>query len=196
MYDFIAWLVSAGRWNEWGLAVLPHLTGSQILELGHGPGHLQLALNIAGYNAVGIDQSIQMGRLAAKRLTQYGNQHQLIRGQCQALPFSDMVFNTVVAAFPTSYIFDKSSITEIYRVLRPGGKLIFMPAAWITSTRLLDRLAASIFRITGQAPQWDEEFSTPYLKAGFRVHVDTIETRSSQVLLVTAEKPATIIGIS
>jgi ubiquinone/menaquinone biosynthesis C-methylase UbiE len=42
-YDLVAAVVSFGHWKDWGMTVLPFIEGTRILELGHGPGHLQRA---------------------------------------------------------------------------------------------------------------------------------------------------------
>ncbi len=43
-YDLVAATVSLGRWKDWVLSVVPFIEGTRILEIGHGPGHLQRAL--------------------------------------------------------------------------------------------------------------------------------------------------------
>ena len=43
-YDWVAAGVSLGRWNEWVRSILPYMQEGRILELGHGPGHLQAEL--------------------------------------------------------------------------------------------------------------------------------------------------------
>ena len=40
-YDLVAAVVSFGQWKNWGQSILPFIDGTRILELGHGPGHLQ-----------------------------------------------------------------------------------------------------------------------------------------------------------
>ena len=63
-YDWVAAIVSLGRWKDWISATLPYLDGPLVLEIGHGPGHLQVALQAKGIQAVGLDASAQMGRQA------------------------------------------------------------------------------------------------------------------------------------
>ncbi|MGH2537852.1 MAG: class I SAM-dependent methyltransferase, partial [Candidatus Promineifilaceae bacterium] len=63
-YDAVAWLVSEGQWRAWGQAAIPLLAGRQILEIGHGPGHLLLELAGGGYSVTGVDVSAAMGRIA------------------------------------------------------------------------------------------------------------------------------------
>ena len=40
-YDLVAAIVSFGQWNEWTKTIIPYIEGTLLLELGHGPGHLQ-----------------------------------------------------------------------------------------------------------------------------------------------------------
>ena len=44
-YDLVAAVVSVGMWTSWVRSTLTYLNGPQVLELGHGPGHLQIAFN-------------------------------------------------------------------------------------------------------------------------------------------------------
>src|SRR5512146_855415 len=67
-YDLVAATVSFNRWKDWVMSVLPFIEGKRVLEIGHGPGHLQRVLLSRGLVAVGIDESAQMGRLAQRNL--------------------------------------------------------------------------------------------------------------------------------
>ena len=165
-----------------------------MLELGHGPGHLQRILHSLNLLTFGLDESRQMGRLAINRLNQYGyTQTNLSRGLAQSLPFPDETFDSVVATFPTEYIVNPNTLSEIRRTLTNGGRFVVLPVAWITGKGLLDRLAAWLFRVTGQAPSDLNEESTnqlirPFTKAGFKVEVNPLELISSRVLIAIAIK--------
>lgn len=185
-YDFVAASVSLGMWKSWVLSTLPYIEGPRVLELGHGPGHLQLALHHRGLWAAGLDRSPQMGRIAIRRLRKAGYAAGLVNGYAQNLPFPSRAFSTVVATFPTEYIADPLTLAEIRRVLSPGGRLIILPVAWITGQAIPHRLAAWLFRFTGQAPGWDESFADPFRKAGFDVRVERIQKRSASLLLILA----------
>ena len=63
-YDAVAWLVSLGQWQAWGRTALDRVRGLRVLEIGHGPGHLLIALARSGRRPIGIDLSPQMIRLA------------------------------------------------------------------------------------------------------------------------------------
>lgn len=193
-YDFVAALVSIGRWDLWIQAAVPFLTGRDVLEVGFGPGHLQAILAASGRKITGLDESRQMVRLARNRLKSSGlSPSRLIRGRTQGLPFDEKVFDTVVSTFPSEYIFEPETLREIHRVLRDDGRLVIVPAASIIGKDLTDRLAAWIFHVTHQAPaSVGEAFSSRLEQrlrdAGFTARYHTVEVRSSLVFIVEAHK--------
>jgi len=192
-YDLVAAAVSLGQWKGWVLAALPYVEGRRVLELGCGPGHLQQAMRGRSLVAFGLDESRPMSRLAAKNLKRNGcAQINLTRGLTQALPFPAGAFETVVATFPSEYIFDPRTLAEVHRALSAGGRLVVLPFAWITGRRLLERLLAWLFRLTGEAPDpvgvLSAQMKKPFLKAGFAVSVACSESKSSVLLFVLARK--------
>jgi ubiquinone/menaquinone biosynthesis C-methylase UbiE len=210
-YDLVAAAVSFNRWKDWVLSVVPLVEGNQVLEIGHGPGHLQRALLSRGLVAVGIDESAQMGRLARRNLTRMRSwrlshgfnsplpssrnqfdytQINLSRGLAQRLPFPNEAFDSIVATFPTEYITDVSTLVEVKRCLAHGGRFIVLPVAWPKS-RVLDWL----FRVTHQAPKEALEIvksnlRAPFVRAGFETEVRTLDARSGILLIVLATKPS------
>jgi len=216
-YDLVAATVSFNRWKDWVMSVIPFLEGRRILEIGHGPGHLQRVLLSRGLVAVGIDESASMGRLAKHNLRRAAvarsqstsssatpdraapvlksgyTQTNLTRGVAQRLPFPNEAFHTVVATFPAEYIFDPVTLTEAWRVLAPGGRFVILPGAVITGRGGLDRLLAWIFRITGETPpnlseMLHQRTKEPFAKVGFQVEIHEIAVKSSLVFIVSATK--------
>lgn len=195
-YNWVAAVVSLGRWNSWVYSVIPYLDKSIILELGSGPGQLQTALAKKGIHAFGIDASWQMAKQARNRLRNLSSSGNISYGRSQSLPFASGKFDQVVATFPSEYIVDPDTLGQIWRVLKSDGELIVLPAAWITGSKWWDRLAAGLFRITGQAPNFDPEsggepdiFSLEFIeKFGFYISREIIELPSSKVLLIRAQK--------
>lgn len=189
-YDFVAAVVSIGRWNDWTQTVLPFIQGRRILEIGFGPGHLQRSLRTSNRLAVGLDESRQMAYLASRRLDGTAN---LTRGLAQSLPFPAQMFDTVVSTFPAEYIFDPRTLSDAHRVLHNGGRFIVLPFAWIVGEKILDRAAAWLFRVTGETPRNVMEVISqravhPLERVGFKVEVQQVEVRSSVVLIVIAQK--------
>ena len=117
----------------------------------------------------------------------------LTRGLAQSLPFPANVFNCVVSTFPAEYIFDPRTLSEVYRVLHNGGCFIVLPFAWIVGRSFMDRMAAWLFRITGETPSNVTEILSqrairPLEAAGFKVETQQIEIKSSNVLILIASK--------
>lgn len=207
-YDLVAATVSLGRWKDWVLSVAPFIEGTRILEIGHGPGHLQRLLLSRNLVAVGIDESAPMGRLArhnlrralfsspsAKAATPDSGYAQisLTRGLAQNLPFPDECFDTVVATFPAEYIFEPVTLEEAHRVMVSGGKFVILPGASIIGRGIMDRVMAFIFYITGQTPPnlseiLHERSREPFAEANFQVQIHELEIRSSRVFILVATK--------
>ncbi len=217
-YDLTAWTISFGQWSNWIKAVVPFIEGTRVLELGHGPGHLQRLLRdrattnfstrtatspdvaqsretldseAQSFFAFGLDESPQMGRLARRRLLRAGHaQANLTRGLAQALPFPTEAFDTIVATFPAEYIFEAQTASEARRVLRNGGRLIVMPVAWPKN-----RFLGWLYRVTHEAPSEalnvvKAKISQPFINAGFETRIELHDVKSSGLLIVLARKPA------
>ena len=191
-YDFVAAAVSLGRWQTWAMQARPFMSG-RVLEIGFGPGHLQIALNADGLAVFGLDESRQMSRQATRRLRKVKYPRRIIQGYAQKLPFPHGDFDRVVATFPTEFIFEEPTLREIHRVLRPAGELVIVPSAWITGKGLLERLAAGLFLVTGQAGILEQIL--PGMKrrisdSGFLVRHELLELEKSRVMVIIATKPS------
>jgi ubiquinone/menaquinone biosynthesis C-methylase UbiE len=190
-YDFVSAVVSLGHWQDWVQSAEPYLNG-RVLEIGFGPGHLQLSLNEKKFPTFGLDESRQMSYQARRRLRKRRAISRLSRGYAQNIPFANGVFDSVVATFPEEFIFDPQTLIEIRRVLVWSGRLIILPMAWITGTRPLERLAAWLFRISGEAPGKPGPVSVAikgrFTHTGYEIRSEIVELKGSQVLVVVAEK--------
>jgi len=195
-YDLIAAIISIGRWKEWGFAALPHIRGPRVMEIGFGPGHLQVELNRQGFHTFGLDESRQMIHRAQANLTRNRLPVALSRGYAQSLPFADDSLDSVVATFPSEYIADRLTLAEIRRVLKPSGRLVVVPMAWIWGKSFTDRVAKWLFRITRQSEELTDNLEgrikSLFAEADFQVEIILTEIRHSTVLIVVAE---TINGV-
>jgi ubiquinone/menaquinone biosynthesis C-methylase UbiE len=190
-YDFVAAVTSLGQWNNWqkvGLAVLP--TQGVTLEIGHGPGHLLLQRTRSGYLIVGVDSSKQMARIAARRLRRAGYSTINARSLVQALPFADQTFAAALATFPADFIFQPAALSEIWRVLRPGGSMVVVLGAQITGSAIFERLLAWLYQVTFEAIEPEQRWAQPFLEQGFEARVEQIQQSHAIVVCVVGVKPA------
>jgi len=187
-YDLVAAAVSFGRWKDWVYSILPFIEGTRILELGHGPGHLQRILLDRGLVAVAIDESAPMGILAKRRL---GSSQKLTRALAQKIPFASESFDSIVSTFPSQYIFDAKTLSEAHRVLRSSGRLIVLLAAWPNNP-----LLAWLFKVTGESPSDVYEsvklkIQEKFAQANFKLEIQIVEVKSGNLLFVIAQKEET-----
>lgn len=126
------WIAStipfAGQWRIWQKLVLSRMKGNSALEIGCGLGDLLADAIEAGYSCSAIEQSEEMVDAARHNLQQrhLGKTDCIIQGVSQSLPFPDCSFDNVISTFPSEYIYDSKTISEIKRVLRPKGRLIIV----------------------------------------------------------------------
>jgi ubiquinone/menaquinone biosynthesis C-methylase UbiE len=131
LYRFASTVPFAGQWRIWQRQVLPCLQGHDVLELGCGLGDLLADMLAAGYDCRAVEHSPAMVSAARDTLRKrkVGASTHVLQGSAQSLPFSDATFDNVVSTFPSEYIYDKDTISEIKRVLRPGGRVIIIEGA-------------------------------------------------------------------
>ncbi|WP_246050979.1 class I SAM-dependent methyltransferase [Nocardioides guangzhouensis] len=99
------------------------VSGRRILDAGCGSGPLTAALRAQGAVVTGFDASTAMVALARQRLGDDADVHVADLGA--PLPFGDDEFDDVVASLVLHYLEDWAGpLTELRRVLKPGGRLI------------------------------------------------------------------------
>jgi ubiquinone/menaquinone biosynthesis C-methylase UbiE len=195
-YDLVACVVSLGQWNAWGRTAIPYLWGERVLELGHGPGHLLVALAQRGFAPVGLDRSPHMGRLARRRSMRAGLPVPLVRARAQALPFGDGCFDSAVATFPTEFIVEPVTLQEMARVLRApqpaegcsGGRLVVVAGARLTGRDPLSWFIGWLYRVTGQGEPLPGGSEAAAVEAGFALRAVWERVGRSEVMLVVADK--------
>lgn len=98
--------------------------GARVLDIGCGPGDITTRLGRAvgpGGLAVGLDLSRPMLAIAARDAA---DNVAHVRADATKLPFADGAFDAVHSAYAIQLVPDPAGmITEMARVLRPGGRL-------------------------------------------------------------------------
>jgi ubiquinone/menaquinone biosynthesis C-methylase UbiE len=197
-YDLVAWLVSAGQWRIWVKQALVYVVGSTVLEIGFGPGHLQVDLIAKDIKTVGIDESKDMCSLCFKniikynkdRLNGYTHSIDLCQSLSQSIPFPPNSFLSAISTFPSEYIFSKNTCSELFRVLVPSGRLIVIPTAVVTGGNFFGRIVSLFyFPIIRVSSSLDSLICAPLREAGFEVYTNEIVLPGSRVVVILAEKP-------
>lgn len=201
-YDLVSWSVSLGEWRVWQKQSLSYLCGQQVLEIAHGPGHMLIELNQAGVDVVGLDLSSAMGQQARRKLSQHGilDQVPLLRVRLPDLPFEKETFDSVLSQFPTNFIFEEETLANLFRILKPEGRLVILPEGHLIGSGPLLHFIAWLFYITGQSdspkppdpaeqPIWSP-FTSRIEEAGFRSEVITMRFKRSAATVIICHKPA------
>ncbi len=107
--------------------VVPQATG-EVFELGCGGGLNQPFYNGEAVTAFsGIDPSPSLMADARAAAEQRGWQATLRQATGEAIPFADASFDTVVCTYTLCSVQDPAQVlSELRRVLRPGGRLLFL----------------------------------------------------------------------
>ena len=107
--------------------VVPRASGD-ILELGCGGGtNLQFYDWSQVRTLSGVDPSPELLGRAQDALLRSGRSANFANGIAEALPFESSSFDSVVTTFTLCSVQDPTAaLSEVRRVLRPGGRLIFL----------------------------------------------------------------------
>ncbi len=118
-------------WRRNVLRIARRHSPSAILDVATGTGDLAIALSkgIAGATIVGVDPSEGMLKVAQQKINKesLGDRITLQCGSAESLEAEDGTFDIATVAFGARNFGDlKKGISEMSRVLRPGGKLIVL----------------------------------------------------------------------
>jgi SAM-dependent methyltransferase len=124
---------SWGIWNvpESHLGVLPEdLDRVEAIELGCGTGYVSAWLARRGAQPTGIDNSEAQLATARSLQQRFGLAFPLLHGNAEAVPLPDASFDLAVSEYGASLWCDPYAwIPEAARLLRPGGRLIFLTSS-------------------------------------------------------------------
>jgi demethylmenaquinone methyltransferase / 2-methoxy-6-polyprenyl-1,4-benzoquinol methylase len=129
-YDFLNQLLSLGihkGWRRKAVALLAPVQPKLILDIATGTGDFAIeALKLNPDKVTGVDISEGMLRLGIEKIKKLGLEKkiELQMGDSEALLFPDNSFDAITVGFGVRNFenLDKG-ISDIYRVLKPGGRL-------------------------------------------------------------------------
>jgi SAM-dependent methyltransferase len=127
------WATGEITWGIWGvpesqLRVLPEdLHGVDTVELGCGTAYVSAWLARRGARPVGIDNSPAQLATARRMQAEHDLHFPLHLGDAEATPFADASFDLAISEYGAAIWCDPYRwIPEAARILRPGGRLIFL----------------------------------------------------------------------
>lgn len=157
-YDLTNRVMSAGLdlfWRRRAARLVRHWNPSRILDLATGSGDLAAALARACPSALVIGADFSQPMLARARAKGVGN---LVAGDGLRLPFAAQTFDAVTVAFGLRNMESwPNALSEMARVLRPGGHALIMdfsmppaPLLWLYRPYLRHILPKVAAFVTGQ----------------------------------------------
>jgi SAM-dependent methyltransferase len=127
-----AWAAAEPSWGIWGVPesearILPDVAGLDTIELGCGTAYVSAWLARRGARPVGVD--ITPAQLATARALQreHGIEFPLIEASAEDVPLPDASFDLAISEYGAAIWCDPHRwIPEAARLLRPGGRLVFL----------------------------------------------------------------------
>jgi ubiquinone/menaquinone biosynthesis C-methylase UbiE len=136
-------------WKTWLMRALPHIQGQRVLEVSFGTGYL-LMQYASKFETHGIDLNARMVAVAKKNLEKSGACADLKQGNVEQLPYVDEYFDTVMSTMALSGYPDATlAMSEIRRVLKPGGRLILIDVNYPANHNWLGMQLTSFWRHLG-----------------------------------------------
>jgi demethylmenaquinone methyltransferase/2-methoxy-6-polyprenyl-1,4-benzoquinol methylase len=134
-YDFLNRLLSFGidrRWRKKAVRLLKFREGSRILDVATGTGDVALEIAKSTPDSVritGADFCREMVDLGEAKVaaSPYAGRIDFRVAPCEDLPFPDNTFDSITIAFGIRNVVDrKLGLAEMWRVMRPGGRMIIL----------------------------------------------------------------------
>jgi SAM-dependent methyltransferase len=144
-----------------------------VLELGCGTAYWSAWLARRGARVVGLDNSEQQLETARQLQQEFGLEFPLIHASAEEPPLPDASFDLAFSEFGAAIWCDPYVwIPQAYRLLRPGGRLIFLCHSIIDSIcsplnedpigETLERPLRGLHRIDWPEPDGSSDFHQPH----------------------------------
>jgi len=126
------WAKTEIEWGMWDvrepeLGVLGDVSGLDVVELGCGTAYVSAWLARRGARPVGVDVTPAQLETARRCQQQFGLEFPLVEADAAETGLADASFDLVVSEYGASIWVDPYRwIPEAARLLRPGGRLVFL----------------------------------------------------------------------
>ena len=127
-----AWAQEEITWGmfkvpESEVAVLGDVSGLDVLDLGCGVAYFSAWLARRGARVVGLDVTPAQLATARRMQAESGLAFPLVEASAESVPLADASFDLVLSEYGASIWCDPAAwIPEAARLLRPGGRLVFL----------------------------------------------------------------------
>jgi SAM-dependent methyltransferase len=109
------------------VAALPDVNGLDVVELGCGTAYFGSWLVRRGARVTGVDPTPAQVATARRMMQQKGLEFPLVEAAAESVPLPDAAFDLAVSEYGASLWADPAKwIPEAARLLRPGGRLVFL----------------------------------------------------------------------
>lgn len=132
-YDGLNRVISFGidvQWRKKVIKMVSETDPDAVLDIATGTGDLAISLAKTGAKRiVGLDLSEGMLAVGRKKIDQENltGKIEMIQGDSEALPFEDSSFDAITVAFGVRNFENlEKGLSEILRVLRPGGLFVIL----------------------------------------------------------------------
>lgn len=168
--------------------------GDRLLDVGCGTGGVTIPAGIrvgATGSAAGIDPSPEMIAIARRKANRAGAAIDFRVGVIESLPFPDETFDVVTSSLMMHHLPDhvrEAGLAEVYRVLKPGGRLLIAdmlrPGPSALSRVLL------LLMHHGHAARFGLQDLPEFVRAAGFEPVELLDARFLVIGFVRARKPA------
>jgi SAM-dependent methyltransferase len=127
-----AWASDALEWSVFGIpesdvGVLGDVAGLDVVELGCGTAYLSAWLAKRGARPVGVDPTPAQLATAREMQSEFDLHFPLVEAVAENVPLADASFDLAISQYGASIWADPNRwIPEAARLLRPGGRLVFL----------------------------------------------------------------------
>lgn len=178
-------------WMPWLLEQLEPLDGSQILEVGCGPGTFWQENSrrvLRQWELTLSDSSVEMVRQARRAVQMVLPKASFESATVSALPHEDGRFDWVVANHMLYHAPNQDqALAEIRRVLRPGGHLFASTIGGDSLAELRELVRESTSRRDFWASKPSDPFTLENAPAQLQVHFTEVDTRRYEDALAVTE---------